>query len=55
MWKAVSDKYPLRRPGSTEDVAKAIVFLASNDSSFITGVQLKIDGGYLDSPHLALP
>ncbi|XP_054160317.1 glucose 1-dehydrogenase-like [Oppia nitens] len=55
MWRAVTEKYPLKRPGNTDDVAKAIVFLASNESSFITGVQLKIDGGFMDSSPLALP
>jgi NAD(P)-dependent dehydrogenase (short-subunit alcohol dehydrogenase family) len=52
MWSKVCEKYPLRRSGQPEDVAKAIVFLASDDSSFITGIQLKIDGGFLDSPEL---
>ena len=54
MWKAVREQYPLRREGVPEDVAKAILFLASKESSFITGVQLKVDGGFLDSPALAL-
>jgi len=49
MWKAVEQKYPLRRRGYPEDIAKAIVFLASDDSSFITGVNIKIDGGFMDS------
>jgi NAD(P)-dependent dehydrogenase (short-subunit alcohol dehydrogenase family) len=52
MWDTVSKKYPLRRPGEPEDVAKAITFLASNDSSFATGVNFKLDGGYLDSLQL---
>jgi NAD(P)-dependent dehydrogenase (short-subunit alcohol dehydrogenase family) len=52
MWKGVDAKYPLRRRGYPEDIAKAIVFLASEDSSFITGVNIKIDGGHLDSPSL---
>ncbi len=52
MWKAVDAKYPLRRRGYPEDIAKAIVFFASDDSSFITGVNLKVDGGFLDSPSL---
>jgi NAD(P)-dependent dehydrogenase (short-subunit alcohol dehydrogenase family) len=52
MWKGVDAKYPLRRRGYPEDIAKAIVFLASEDSSFITGVNIKIDGGHLDSASL---
>jgi NAD(P)-dependent dehydrogenase (short-subunit alcohol dehydrogenase family) len=53
MWKAVSEEYPLRRPGYPDDIAKAIVFLASDYAGFITGVNLKIDGGFLDSPVLS--
>ena len=52
MWKAVDAKYPVGRRGYPEDIAKAIVFLASEDSSFITGVNIKIDGGHLDSASL---
>jgi NAD(P)-dependent dehydrogenase (short-subunit alcohol dehydrogenase family) len=37
--------YPLRRPGMPEDVANAAVFLASDESSFITGHNLVVDGG----------
>jgi 3-oxoacyl-[acyl-carrier protein] reductase len=36
---------PLKRVGEPEDVAKAVVFLASSDSNFITGEDLVIDGG----------
>ncbi|CAG2115215.1 unnamed protein product, partial [Medioppia subpectinata] len=38
MWKAVDMKYPVRRRGYPEDIAKAIAFLASKDSGFITVV-----------------
>ncbi|UOR05911.1 3-oxoacyl-[acyl-carrier-protein] reductase [Hymenobacter aerilatus] len=38
---------PLRRGGSPEDVAKATAFLASDDSSYITGQVLQVDGGML--------
>jgi NAD(P)-dependent dehydrogenase (short-subunit alcohol dehydrogenase family) len=37
---------PLRRLGTPDDVAEAVVFLASDDSSYITGVALPVDGGY---------
>lgn len=37
--------HALGRPGTVEEVAKSIAFLASNDSSFTTGVTLPIDGG----------
>lgn len=38
---------PLARPGSPADVAAAAVFLASDEASFVTGVDLPVDGGYL--------
>ncbi|XP_047501249.1 uncharacterized oxidoreductase TM_0325-like [Penaeus chinensis] len=37
--------YPLGRAGEVEDVTKAVIYLASEDSSFVTGVTLPIDGG----------
>ena len=36
---------PLGRLGDPDDIAKAVVFLASDDSSFMTGTELFIDGG----------
>jgi 3-oxoacyl-[acyl-carrier protein] reductase len=36
---------PLGRMGTVEDVAKAVAFLASDDSAFVTGVVLSVDGG----------
>ena len=38
--------YPLRRIGKSEDVANAVVFLASDAASFITGQTLSVSGGY---------
>jgi 3(or 17)beta-hydroxysteroid dehydrogenase len=40
------ERHPIGRLGEPEEVAKAILFLASDDSSFITGSELVIDGGY---------
>ncbi|KKD07872.1 SDR family NAD(P)-dependent oxidoreductase [Streptomyces sp. WM6386] len=39
------DLYPLGRVGEPEDIAAAILFLASRDASWITGVALPVDGG----------
>jgi NAD(P)-dependent dehydrogenase (short-subunit alcohol dehydrogenase family) len=36
---------PMGRMGSPEEVAKAALFLASDDSSFVTGIELFVDGG----------
>ena len=38
--------HPLGRMGTAEDIAAAIVFLASDESAFMTGAELVIDGGY---------
>jgi NAD(P)-dependent dehydrogenase (short-subunit alcohol dehydrogenase family) len=37
--------YPMGRPGTTREIAKAALFLASDDASFITGHALVVDGG----------
>ena len=36
---------PLGREGTPDDIAKAVVFLVSDDSSYITGIELFVDGG----------
>ncbi|MBN8812964.1 MULTISPECIES: SDR family NAD(P)-dependent oxidoreductase [Sphingomonas] len=43
--RAVAGNTPLRREGHPDEVASAVVFLASNDASFLTGVNMDINGG----------
>ncbi len=43
----ISDRIPMRRRGTVEEIAKAIVFLLSDMASYITGQTLAVDGGFL--------
>lgn len=43
----ISSKTPLRRLGTPEDIANAYLFLASDESSFITGQVIEVSGGIL--------
>jgi NAD(P)-dependent dehydrogenase (short-subunit alcohol dehydrogenase family) len=42
---SVAGKIPLARTGTLEEVAKVVSFLASDESSYVTGVDLFVDGG----------
>ncbi|MGA7275891.1 MAG: glucose 1-dehydrogenase [Candidatus Udaeobacter sp.] len=44
--KMISNTVPLGRFGRPEEIAKAVVFLASDDASYITGIELFVDGGF---------
>lgn len=37
---------PLGRGASVEDIAQAVMFLASNEAAFLTGIDLPVDGGF---------
>jgi len=45
----MADRYPLGRLGTPADVAAAVVFLASDEAGWITGVSLPVDGGIMAS------
>ena len=46
MKQGISASVPLGRLGEPEEIAKAALFLASSDSSYITGIELFVDGGF---------
>jgi len=46
-WRMSASGHPMGRNGQPAEVAQAILFLASDDASFVTGCPLLVDGGYL--------
>jgi NAD(P)-dependent dehydrogenase (short-subunit alcohol dehydrogenase family) len=44
--KMISTSIPLGRLGTPDEIAKAVVFLASDDSSYVAAVELFVDGGF---------
>jgi short-subunit dehydrogenase len=43
----IIDLHPMKRLGRSDEIAKGFIFLASDDSTFVSGTSLEIDGGYL--------
>jgi NAD(P)-dependent dehydrogenase (short-subunit alcohol dehydrogenase family) len=50
----LSAKLPMRRIGEPEDIAKAALFLAGDDSSWMTGQTMVVDGGALVLPQITI-
>ena len=46
--EAIASKTALQRLGSADEISKAVLFLASNQASFITGTELIVDGGLVN-------
>jgi len=46
LFKMISNSVPLGRRGTADEIAKAVLFLASDDSGYITGTELCVDGGF---------
>jgi NAD(P)-dependent dehydrogenase (short-subunit alcohol dehydrogenase family) len=44
--KVIAHAVPLGRFGTPDEIAKAVVFLASDDANYITGTELLVDGGF---------
>jgi len=45
--KAITERIPMERFGTPEEIAEAVLFLASDSSSYITGETIIVDGGFL--------
>lgn len=48
--RSLSGKALLQRQGHAKEIARTVVFLSSDDAGYITGVEIPVDGGYLNNP-----
>ena len=46
-WNSASFDIPIQRPGSADDIANAVCFFCQNESSWVTGQTLLVDGGHI--------
>lgn len=44
--RRIADKHPMGRMGDSDDIAHMVVYLASDESTFVTGADMVVDGGY---------
>ena len=49
LWEARNKAVPMNRHGTPEEIAKVVVFLSSDNSSYMTGADIAVDGGSLSS------
>jgi NAD(P)-dependent dehydrogenase (short-subunit alcohol dehydrogenase family) len=47
MYTAIANMHPVKRMGTPEEVAAAVVWLCSDAASFVTGHAMLVDGGYV--------
>lgn len=47
VWEAMTAMTPMGRLGEPHEIAAAVAYLASDDASFVTGLELYVDGGYI--------
>ena len=53
--RSMIDDCPLGRPGQPEEIAEACAFLASDAASFVTGINMPVDGGWSSAKFLPAP
>jgi NAD(P)-dependent dehydrogenase (short-subunit alcohol dehydrogenase family) len=49
--QSISRRIPLARLGEADEVAKAVLYLVSDDASNVTGAEIVVDGGATRAPH----